>query len=335
MKLKITLALFLLPLLSLGQEPLHYWRQVDSFMIAQANKTFTLVHELLQDAPPSTAFSLKRQSALMHIDWVMHDTRLDHSAPVYQFIEDRIQHVVDDLAKPVKKGVKVYKLYNHGFVVKSKTVTIAFDLIRGANRNHPPFISSQLMEQVVAHCDVLFVSHEHGDHADREIAQMFVDKGKTVVAPPGLWDDLGRYAKHLRAETILEETITLANKEPIHIKIMPGHQDDVPNNVYLVSTPEGITVAHTGDQWNKEKDGWIDTVKDHASVDILLVHCWAMPLERMANGFDPKLIITGHENELIHSVDHREPYWLNERRMKQVKQPKVYMTWGEHYWYRK
>src|SRR5690606_6048642 len=126
MKLKITLALFLLPLLSLGQEPLHYWRQVDSFMIAQANKTFTLVHELLQDAPPSTAFSLKRQSALMHIDWVMHDTRLDHSAPVYQFIEDRIQHVVDDLAKPVKKGVKVYKLYNHGFVVKSKTVTIAF-----------------------------------------------------------------------------------------------------------------------------------------------------------------------------------------------------------------
>lgn len=334
MKFKIILTFLLFPILGLCQEPLHYWKQVQAFVEEQARITGDIVHELLDANPPSTEFTLQRRSALMHIDWMMHDTRLDHSAPVYQFIEDRIKKIVEDIEKPVKKGVKVYKLYNHGFIVKSNTSTIAFDLIRGVNRDHPQFIANDLMKQLVMHCDIMFVSHEHSDHADREIAQMFIDQGKRVVAPSGLWDDFAPQVIHRRAEHVLDDSITLPNGNIVKFKIMPGHQDHVPNNVYLVTTPEEVTVAHTGDQWNKQKDGWIDTVKDIVSVDVLLVHCWAMPLEKMVLGFNPKLVITGHENELIHSVDHREAYWLNERRMKEVTKPKVYMTWGEHYLYK-
>jgi len=336
MKHKLILTFFVLPLLTMGQEPLHYWGKTDSFLVAQANETFSLIHEILREQPPSTEFSTLRKSALLHVDWILHDTRLDQSTSIYRFMQERMQLIAEDLLKPVKTGMKVYKLYNHGFIVKTNKATIAFDLYRGVRQDKEPYIANALMEQLVKQCDIMFVSHRHSDHADWEVAKMFINQQKTVVVPTGLWADKGHYIKQMRSEDIIEDKITLANQAVLNVKVMPGHQDDVPNNVYIVTTPEGISVAHTGDQWSKDKDGWIDHVKDHSDVDVLLVHCWAMPLEKMANGFNPKLIINGHENELTHhSVDHREPYWLNERRMRLVKQPRVYMTWGEHYTYKK
>lgn len=335
MKQKIIILLLFLPVLTMAQQPLHYWGKPDSFMVAQTQETFQLVNSMLEKDPPSTNLNLLRKSALLHIDWVMHDERLDYSEPVYQFIEQRIQKVAADLENPVNEGIKVYKLYNHGFVLKTKSVTIAFDLIAGGSNNHKPFIPMELMDKIVEKCDILFISHEHGDHADLNVANLFFNKQKTVVAPTGLWEGQSKYLKNLRSENILKQDLTVRDHEVIKVKIMPGLQDHVLNNVYLVTTPENITIAHTGDQWDKEKDAWIDTVKEHTEIDVLLLHSWAMPLERIANGFNPKLIITGHENELVHSVDHREPYWLNERRMKFVKQPRVYMTWGENYTYLK
>lgn len=148
------------------------------------------------------------------------------------------------------------------------------------------------------------------------------------LATSGVWTDKGDGVTHIRSEEILHESISLASGKELEVIVMPGHQDDTPNNVYIVSTPEGIAIAHTGDQWNKEKDGWIEQVKDHAQIDVLLVHCWAMPLERMVEGFNPKLVISGHENEIVHSIDHREPYWLNYRRMGKVTKPIVYMDLG-------
>jgi hypothetical protein len=55
----------------------------------------------------------------------------------------------------------------------------------------------------------------------------------------------------------------------------------------------------------------------------------------MIRGFSPKLVITGHENELGHSVDHREPFWLTYDRLHESPAPFLMMTWGESFHYRR
>lgn len=118
--------------------------------------------------------------------------------------------------------------------------------------------------------------------------------------------------------------------------IYPGHQGtDIINNVYLVIDPSGLSFAHTGDQSNTEDLKWIENIKDFHSVNVLMVNSWGIdPDSRLISGFSPQLIICGHENEMGHSVDHREPYWLNYSRLgTQTISPWIHMTWGEKYNY--
>ena len=302
-------------------------------MQEQTRQTFDLVQDLLQQSPPDTELSTLRKSALMHLDWVFHDPRMDTTSLTREFLTNQIRGLLTELNKPVREGVKIFKMYNHGFIVKSPSLTIAFDMTRAGQGEKSPMISEELTDSIVQHCDVLFVSHIHGDHADGSVADLFLKHNKDIVATKGVWEEKASSIHHFRSAQKLDTKVTLASGKKIDVTIMPGHQDNVPNNVYIVSTPEGIKIAHTGDQWNKENDDWIDRVNDHTKVDVLLVHCWAMPLERIVEGFNPRLVITGHENEIVHSVDHREPYWLNYRRMEKVTKPIVYMTWGEHYNY--
>lgn len=315
------------------EKPLHYWGKPNEFFAQQTEQTFGLVNKMLSENPPVLNESLIRKSALFHLDWILHDTRFDDSEALYRFVKYRMEQILADLDKPVTKGMKIYKLYNDGFIVKTKSVKIAFDLNRGARTNKEPYVSDDLMQSIADQCDILFVSHEHSDHADWNIAQMFINAGKNIIVPVGLWENKSQLIRHIRSDKMICERIRLPSNIDLQVKVMPGHQDRVLNNVYIVTTPEGICVAHTGDQWSKGDDDWINHVKDYSSVDVLLVHCWAIPLERIVSGFNPRLVISGHENEITHSVDHREPYWLNCRRMGNVTQPKIFMTWGENYYY--
>lgn len=330
------LLFFAFPLGVFAQEeakPLHYWRKPDSLLFEQAALTYQLVDQLLNEHPPALHHPLARKSALMHLDALWHDPRLDGSAPFHRFIRQRVEVALAELGKPLESGMKIFKFYNHGFVVKTKAVTLAFDLHRGGTAQSGPFIPDSLMQQVIARCDVLFVSHEHADHADPEVGRMFTRSKKTVVVPPGLWEDLGGGIQALRSEGFARAPVRLPNGKVLQVAALPGHQDKTVNNMYAVTTPEGLTVAHTGDQWSETDRVWMADIHKHMAIDVLLVHCWAVPLESFIAGFAPKLVITGHENEMTHGIDHREPYWLSAYRMKNVNLPKLYMTWGEWYHY--
>ena len=104
--------------------------------------------------------------------------------------------------------------------------------------------------------------------------------------------------------------------------------------------------AQFGDQSNSDDFAWIDEVKDHFEVDVLLPNCWTTDIVRAVNGFDPVLVITGHETEMGHTIDHREPYWLSYRRRSGsarfggdpdvgYETPLLLMTWGESYHYQR
>ena len=82
----------------------------------------------------------------------------------------------------------------------------------------------------------------------------------------------------------------------------------------------------------------IDQVHKTYKIDILLLNCWVNSMERTIRGFNPKILITGHENELEHSIDHREAYWMTIKKMERMPElnvPNILMTWGEWFVYKK
>jgi L-ascorbate metabolism protein UlaG (beta-lactamase superfamily) len=265
--------------------------------------------------------------ALYNVDAVLHNTIFDKSEPLMDYMKSRIQNVIDGLKAPQMADMTIYKLYNDGFIVRTKSVTVAFDLVMGSTYQ---LIPDELMAQLVDLCDIMFLSHNHRDHVDPGVVKMFTDRGKQVVGPDEALPD-NMEMTHFRKEQIADLNITLPNSK-LKIKVLPGHQDELQNNIYVITTPENLTFAQTGDQYHREDIPWIATVKNHIpKVDVLLINCWAMELKTHVDGFNPELVITGHENEMGHTIDHREAYWMSYLKLDELEYPYSLMTWGECY----
>ena len=306
----------------------NYWGKEQDFLLRQGEYQFGLIRQALQENPPATGNTTVRKLALSNLDALLHNTLYDSSACLHQFIEDKIKPIAVELQQPASEGLKIYKLYNDGFIVRTPSTTVAFDLYRGKG-----LIPDTLMQQLIEQSDVLFISHRHDDHADEFVANEFINADKPVICPSDLWPDKPGIS-HWRAENPLDKQLHLSNGETINITIYPGHQSELPNNIYVVTTPEGFSVAQTGDQYRKEDLEWIKEIRNRSpKLDILLVNCWTLNMDELIAGFAPQLIITGHENEMGHSIDHREPYWLTFRKLQQQQTPYVVMTWGEQYQY--
>ena len=309
-----------------------FWGFPDNYLENQCRHTFAKIDEVLKANPPQKKENLSRDMALMSLDMILHDTRYDKTEPFYQFINLRMRDMLQELEKPVKRGVKVYKLYNDGFIMKTKTATIAVDLTPGGPKKRP-FITDSLIYAIAGQCDALFITHAHGDHANLDIAKAFANRGKLVIAPKGLWTGV-----HENIRQLLDADTTVVvpfDELGMKLTILPGHQDDMYNNIYVMTFKGGYTVAHTGDQYNEEDLAWIDKIHEKMQIDVLLLNCWVNSMQRTIDGFAPKLLITGHENEMEHSIDHRESYWMTMKKMEKINGvDNVLMTWGEWYWYK-
>ena len=311
----------------------YYHKDPQGLLEDQSIMIFGQAYNILDKYPPDTLHANERKLALFALDGIFHDTRLDTSLAVRNHFDLMVGNIIDSLKrKSPNQGMQVFKVYNHAFILRTKTVTIAIDLVQGGKNK---YISDTLIRKLVELSDVLFVTHRHGDHADATVADMFAKQGKKVIVPTGLWEGKSSKYIHLRdsCATISHEMV-LDNGQRLDIKVFPGHQDNVPNNIYAITTPENLTVMHTGDQANKNDRSWIRKLRDEVETDILLLHCWMPNFEEAINGINPRLIITGHENELQHSIDHREPYWLTFNKLKNVTIPYIIMAWGEHYHYK-
>ena len=323
---------FLLCLPLLGQtttEDNEFWGCADSYLLRQTARTLDLVNQALQDYPPTVGNSVPRRLALSNLDAILHNTAFDKSEPLMSFVQTRIQKVIAGLQSPLTSDMAIYKLYNDGFIVRTQSATVAFDMVMGSTYQ---LIPDSLMSQLVDKCDVLFLSHKHRDHVDPGVVAMFTERGKQVVAPAEALPE-NSHITHFRKEQIDDLTIRLP-KTALRVKVLPGHQDELQNNIYVVTTAEGLTFVQTGDQYLKEDIPWIEQLPSSLpEVDVLLINCWAMELRTHVDAFRPRLVITGHENELGHGIDHREAYWMSYLKLDALPYPYSLMTWGECYEY--
>ena len=324
-----TAALISLPSVVQAQEDVAYWGKEDAYLLRQAKYMYELVDEALDEYPPVVGAPTSRKLALYNLDAMLHETKYDNTEPFKSFVASRTSKVIADMQSPVKKGMKIYKIYNDGFVARTKSVTIAFDVVRGALKGET-IVSEKDIATIVDQCDVLFLTHNHDDHIDRYVADRFIAAGKPVIAADEILKDV-KGVTHYRSETdILDKEVTLRSGKTLKVKIYPGHQSEMMCNVYAVTTPDGLTVAHTGDQYNEGDFKWIDTVKDQKpAIDALIINCWSMNIADAIKGFNPRYVLTGHENEMGHTIDHREAFWLTFQKLQPVTHDYVVMAWGE------
>ena len=340
----------------------------DAFLNRQAAALLADVAETLGKVKPSAPEPRERYLALRLLDAVFHDMYAPNRPPVQEFFHKRMEQATAEIeTTKVDKGAMIWKLYNHGFVLRTHSVTLAFDLNPGprgfrvisptgqnATAPCPGFpVSDGIMARIADQCDVLFISHAHGDHAVESVAREFIQRGKPVVAPDTVFAGAPIHEKitHMKREAHALQTLSIqGGKIELRVVIYPGQQyqdKGTPNNVSLVFTPEGLSFAHNGDQINdpypeyQEDYAWIDKVHEHHKVDVYMTNCWGNDLFRDVRGFDPKLVLPGHENEMGHPLWDRVPYWgdseylrITYPQLKASKYPVVVMTWGESYFYR-
>jgi len=292
----------------------------------------TWVDDALHRHPPAWPEPAIRMKALLMLDEPLHML----SAPLEPCLNDllnrRIARAVDEIeAEVVTSGMTLWKLYNHSFIVKTPELTVGFDLHRGPFESFS--VRPELFDRILDVAQALFISHEHSDHADADVVGRMLALGRPVIVPPALWeddDDAPRLIRPIR-DGQTEYRLALDNSS-VTYRVFPGHQgSELLNNVYLVSLPNDLHVMHTGDQSNREDfEAWIH---EQVDLDVLLPNCWSTDLRRLIKGTSPHLVITGHENEMSHPVDHREAFSKTYAHIVAEPTPVLVMAWGERYHY--
>ena len=322
-----------------GALPADYWNDPAGFFERQAQVSLASASDLLAKYPPGIGASVERRGALTMLDQLLHDEAAARRPAVQEFLRARFRQALGQRRTTrVAHGATVWKLYDHTFVLRTSTVTLAFDLTRAGSAGVESFrVPEEIIREMVEQCDVLFVSHLHKDHADEEVARLFLAQGKPVIAPVGVWADreIHNQVTHLHREPEIIQVLALQKGLPgLKVTVFPGHQRVVENNVVLITTAEGLRICHTGDQNEPKDHGWLDQIGASQATDILLVNCWSPDLGRLIRGSKARLVIPGHENELGHVVLHREPYWLTADRLSHFGPVNsVIMTWGEKFHY--
>lgn len=313
------------------EAPARFWGNKQAYLQRQANVMFNIVDNVLDNTPPVTGAPHERQMVLANLDMLLHDTCNDNSPALLGFLNGRVSKSVNKLAAPVKSGYNLHKIYNAGFVAATPAAKIAFDIVRGeADGQH--LIADSVMSGLVDKCDMLFVTHNHPDHGDPAVVEMFLAAGKPVVAPHEFMPDESRI-RHIRPADgeVYDGEVALPGGK-LKLLIFPGHQDELMNNLYVATTPDGYTFANIGDQYQSGNEDmeWIPGITPRLPrVDVLMFNCWNTRIPEVIEAFNPVTAVSTHENEMGHTIDHREAFWLTFQKLRQIERDYVVMGWGE------
>lgn len=278
------------------------------------------IKETLLNNPPNLGDPNIRKQAILELDEILIDESLRNSQKVFDFYKSMIQNVNSELNSEVSEGIRIWMMYNHGFIVKTPENVFAFDLVDGYSVWQTSR-SYQLPNQLVNEIEVMFVSHEHNDHEDRTIINKIKNNGGYVINT----DDV--------------DSIVING---LQIKLHYG-KHSVLNRIFEVTTANGYKIVHTGDNQTSR------ALPDISDIDLLLLNAWvnesglstAVEGNRSCiNILEPSVMIPGHIQELSHELSYdsrsRIPYEWSFL-VDDVPIPSIIqvMAWGECYNYLK
>jgi L-ascorbate metabolism protein UlaG (beta-lactamase superfamily) len=273
-----------------------------------------IVAESLEAHPPGRGDPAVRAAALSLLDFPLHvRAGTEWRKHTGRFFHRFCDEAIEQIRRPVPPGrLRVWKLYNLGFVAKTAEAAVAFDVHPGKKLSPP--LSGRQLRALAESIDLATVSHVHRDHMHAGFLRRVLSAGRPVVVPrvpPGL---AGLAGVH-RCAQLVDSPLRVGALE---VRALPGWQRFFVRNYVHVVRIGPFRVVHTGD--NTRMEIYEQVRDDHGGTDVALVNCWAgyAPLVRRVR---PRLVVPGHENELGHMVSMRWEYARSLRELQRLGLP--------------
>ena len=324
-------------------------RAKDKDPYAWMQATHQFVQDLKQQYPPAVENEKVRARILQLLDYPLHVNNYDtHAAPeelaayytsAQAYLNTARETVLTQLEanSGVTSKATIWKIYNCGIVIRTAHLTVGIDIsdCPAFPAEYPTWQPSDYT-RLAAQLDILFLTHPHDDHYALPLLRAMLDAGKPVVLP-------GPVASFTQTSPLIH-LVTQPNTTPQQIGSVafcsyPGNQGaGIPCNVYWLDI-EGFRVVHNGDNYDRAGEAMMATLP---GAHVVFGASWNDPQDlltatRKASGAAGQLFIPMHENELGHSVNHRESYhelFAREDRLGNPKfayPPVLLLDCGEHY----
>lgn len=295
---------------------------------AWIDATIRFVTALEEDFPPvdngKDFESMVRRHMFRLLDYPLHVDNRRADCPEEEkvaFADASAAYFADACAKairfidapaPAPGTLAMCKVYNMGFIVRTSERTFLLDLKWWGSAEDAAHIASK--------SDVFFLTHPHADHYNPVMLNAMRDAGKTIVMPC-------RSMRDFSSEDIIlidRDVTSPMDIDGISVMTVFGNQGaKIPNNVYHLSF-DGWTIIDQGDNkvWQKQT-----MLAEYPASDVLLAPVWNgiknlfTPAMQACEGGRMPLYLTTHENELGHTVDHRESYWELFNRQDRLADP--------------
>ena len=284
--------------------------------------TMEEVSTSLMANPPVYGDSATRRACFKTLDVKFKEEDAPTSTEVKAFWSRMIKNIAADITTPATGLAVVYKMYNHGFIVKMQDLVIAFDLINGMPSWNP------IPDEILRHIDVALLTHDHGDHYDPNVLTKIRDFGGEVIIPEEM-NFTGAIGLAPGDSVIINDVV---------FKAYYALHGDWPCRIYEVYSPLGIKIMHTGDNQTSV------TLPDVDGIDILLLNSWVnegdgnfsnvIGMYNCLQKLTPEVMIPGHCNELSHVPSQRWAYDSVYALMElNIPSDVVVMAWGEKFIY--
>ncbi len=337
------------------------------------------IADWLEEYPPRPYFTAERLKLFQEIDRILLDGKLTSQGgefdigdenrqvknnPIRDLYVHQILKAIEEIETcTVKTGVIIWQLYNMGYIVKTPTLTIGFDVVRGLKQyNWGWEIPEDIPLGLVRCMDVLLVSHYvdhyhghastwwHTDHCDTGIVSLMREAGKRIILPAGNENYFENHEHTVFAGD--DQKISLPGMKVTSYAGPHVYQDnpsETPLRVYKVVTGEGNTIFFTGDFDYIAKS----SVPHQRDLDILFLRCGGVsPLYDDQNPYDlgddedafrlgtrefkTKYVVAAHLGELSHPPGGgRESYAaafkIFTKFAETVNLNQLILFWGEKY----
>jgi hypothetical protein len=230
---------------------------------------------------------------------------LEKTMPILYYLNKATEQSVAEIkATKVTRGAVIWKLYNMGYVVKTRDACFALDLNQRGS------------EALTGVLDFAIVSHIHGDHNNTLFLDAMIAAGKKVYTP--------FYKKGTLIDTTRE-----FNFGGVNVRFTMNKQADVPVIVAQINcgpSANNYTIYHIGDA------RLLEELNPTRHVNLFILHIEnAINTSQSVARVKPDITVYDHVMELGHAVDKwRWSYQYTYNKIKNLDPAKSWiLTWGE------
>ena len=272
------------------------------------------------------AFDRRRRTAFMLLDFPLHVDNYAKDVEVgvrsaferasIDYVKRAIARVRDEVrtAKVRPGSLRAWHVYNMAYVLKGPEHTVLIDFTPYPYSETLASWTDADWDAFADLGDMLVITHPHRDHTSYPLMNRMLARGKKLVLPCAMTNRYDSSQVYLPGGNIV--VLDTDHLEPVEVagvrfRNFMGFQGDVPCNTYQIEI-DGVRVADNGDNSPKERE-W--NLTKCPPTDIIISSTWSWVTNIVTAcaatpGFQPEraVFLPSHDNELMHSVPHRESY---------------------------